>query len=246
MKAGTRRFLIILFAVLVLFLAAFGVYRHLLDKYRVENVLVEGNVHYTDEEIKDMVMTGKYGDNSLFLSHNYKNREIKDIPFIQAINVTVESENTIRIVVYEKALAGFIEYLGRYIYFDKDGIVVESSMEKTKGIPQVVGISFDYVIMYEPLPAKDAEMFDKVLDINQLMTKYNVNAEKIYFTALGDIILYKDNIVINLGEDKDLDLKIMNLPTFLDNVAGKSGTLRMEDYSETNRDVTFETNGVDG
>ena len=30
-----------------------------------------------------------------------------------------------------------IEYLGRYMYFDKDGIIVETSDKKTAGIPQI-------------------------------------------------------------------------------------------------------------
>ena len=41
-----------------------------LDTYTIQTVYVEGNVHYTEEEIKNFVMDGALGNNSLvFSSH---------------------------------------------------------------------------------------------------------------------------------------------------------------------------------
>ena len=77
----------------------------------------------------------------------YKDKGIEDIPFIQAMDVTIEAKDTIRITVYEKALAGYVSYLGQCVYFDKDGIVVETSTEETVGIPQVTGLKYDHVIL---------------------------------------------------------------------------------------------------
>ena len=96
----------------------------LLIHYEVRNVVVEGNKHYSSKEIQDMVMTGYLGDNSLYLSMKYKNKEISDIPFIETMDIIVTSNDTIKIMVYEKSLAGFVEYLGRYMYFDNDGVVI--------------------------------------------------------------------------------------------------------------------------
>ena len=44
------------------------------SKYTVSNVYVEDNVHYTDEEIKAIVMQGRWGNNSKYLAFKYKNR----------------------------------------------------------------------------------------------------------------------------------------------------------------------------
>ena len=123
-----------------MFLLLLGVllgYQYILTNYTVTTSYVEGNVHYTDEEILDMVMTGRYGNNSLFLSMKYKNKSISGVPFVEKMDVSVMDPHTIKIEVYEKALAGYVEYLENYMYFDKDGIVVESSNEQTKGIPLV-------------------------------------------------------------------------------------------------------------
>ena len=133
--------ILIIIAVLLLILA--GLYLYLVNAYRVTNVKVEGNLHYTEDEIKDMVMTGRYGNNSLYLSLKYRNKGVEDIPFIETMDVTILSPDSIRITVYEKALAGCIQYLGLYMYFDKDGTVVETSSETTPGVPIVTGLAYN-------------------------------------------------------------------------------------------------------
>ena len=42
------------------------------------------------------------------------------VPFVEKMDVSVVDPHTIKIEVYEKALAGYVEYLGHYMYFDKD------------------------------------------------------------------------------------------------------------------------------
>ena len=111
----------------------------MIENYTVTTVYVEGNVHYTNEEIIERVMEGRYGDNSLLLSMKYKDKSIVGVPFVEKMDVSVLDPHTIKIEVYEKAIAGYVEYLERYMYFDKDGIVVESSQEKTAGVPLVTG-----------------------------------------------------------------------------------------------------------
>ncbi|MBR6307047.1 MAG: cell division protein FtsQ [Lachnospiraceae bacterium] len=242
-KKRVSPLLIVPIVLIVLFLAGLGAYKYLLKTYKVVNVYVEGNIHYTDDEIKELIMTGDYGDNSLYLSHKYKNREVTDIPFVETINVKILSKDSVKITVYEKALAGYVEYLGKFIYFDKDGIVVEASDERTDGIPEVVGIDFDYVILHEKLPAKDADLFMKVLNITKLMEKYDVHAEKLYFSGFDEVTLYKDDITIKLGKEKDLDIKIMNLNAILSKLEGMKGTLRMENYDESTKRTSFEKEG---
>lgn len=230
----------VIIIVLLMSLIGTGAYYYLVTHYEIKEVIVDGSVHYSADEIKDIVMDGRFGNNSLYLSYKYRNREITDVPFVQTINIDIVSNDTIRISVYEKALAGYIEYLGRYIYFDKDGIAVESSNVITQGVPEVVGVDFDYVVLYEKLPAEDENLFRKVLNVTQLMTKYSVKAEKMYFKNNGEIVLYYKDVSINLGKDDDLDIKIMNLPSLLKNLEGMKGVLRMENYNERTKTISFE------
>ena len=74
--------------------------------YTVRTVYVEGNVHYTEDEIKEIVMDGLLGDNSLYLSLKYRNKGIEGIPFVDVMDVSVLAPDTIKITVYEKMLTG--------------------------------------------------------------------------------------------------------------------------------------------
>ena len=63
---------------------------------------------------------------------------MQDIPFYRNDECQIIRQ-THHDRVYEKSVAGYVEYMGRYMYFDQDGIVVESSETRTEGIPQVTG-----------------------------------------------------------------------------------------------------------
>ena len=185
-------------------------------------------------------MGGRFGDNSLFLSLKYRDKGIEGIPFIEMMDVSIEAKDTIRITVYEKALAGYVKYLGRYIYFDKDGIVVETSEEQTAGIPQVTGLTFDHVILHEKLPVDKPELFDEILNITQQLAKYSLSADKIYFDSAYQVTLYFGDAKVALGDNVDIDEKIMMLQNILPSLLGKSGTLDMREYSEDTKTYSFE------
>ncbi len=226
--------------VLFLVIALLAAYFYIIRNYTVTTIYVEGNIHYTNEEIIDMVMEGHYGNNSLLLSLKYKDKSIVGVPFIEKMDVSVQDPHTIKIEVYEKALAGYVEYLERYMYFDKDGIVVESSKEKTAGIPMVTGLEFDHVILYEPLPVEDKEIFTKILSITQLVNKYNLSVDRIYFGKDDSLTLYFEEVKVALGIGDNLDEKVMKLQYMLPELEGKSGTLRMENYTEETKNISFE------
>ena len=210
--------------------------------FRVQNVSVEGNVHYTSEEIEAMVLTDRLSYNSLYLSLKYRNKEIRDIPFIETMSVRVDSPDSITIRVYEKSVAGYVEYMGRYMYFDRDGIVVESSETRTEGIPQVTGIRFDHVVLYEALPVKNTDIFQEILSITQMLSKHQITTDKIYFNESNEITLYFDNIRAKLGKD-NLEEKVMRLEQILPNLSGESGVLDLQNYSEDRKNVTFQKDG---
>lgn len=227
---------------MVIFLLAFLVaaYAYIIANYTVTTVYVEGNVHYTNEEIMDMVMEGYYGNNSLLLSLKYKDKSIEDVPFVEKMDISVQDPHTIKIEVYEKALAGYVEYLERYMYFDKDGIVVETSLDKTPGIPLVTGLKFDHVVLYEPLPVENDEIFTSILSITQLVNKYNLSTDRIYFGSDDSLTLYFGEVKAALGAGTNLDEKVMVLQYMLPELKGESGTLRMENYTEGTKNISFE------
>ncbi len=211
----------------------------ILTYFEVSNVIVEGNQHYSAEEIQSMVMTGYFGDNSLYLSLKYKNKEIEDVPFVETMDVDVQSNDTIKITVYEKALAGYVEYLGRYMYFDNEGTVVEASKVTTDGVPQVTGLSFDHVVLYEKLPVDNDSIFQSILTITKLLNKYDVMCDKIQFDSSYNVTLGYGDVKVNIGELENLDEKIMQLPQILPSLEGEKGTLDLQNYSSDSKTTSF-------
>lgn len=226
---------------LILLLIVLGAgYYYIIDNYTVHTVYVEGNVHYTNEEVMAMVMEGYYGGNSLYLSLKYRNKSVENIPFVEKMDVSVVDPHTIKIQVYEKSLAGYVEYLDRYMYFDRDGIVVESSTDRTVGIPLVSGLSFDHVVLYQTLPVEDTGIFQDILNITQLVNKYKLCVNRIYFGSDETLTLYFEEVKASLGRRENLEEKIMELQYMLPSLEGKRGTLRMENYTEETKTITFE------
>jgi cell division protein FtsQ len=236
----SKRFWVVLTVIAAVFIALSACCYYIITNYTVTTVYVEGNVHYSNEEIIALVMEGRYGNNSLFLSMKYRNKSMENIPFVEKMDISVLDPHTVKIEVYEKALAGYVEYLDRYMYFDKDGIVVESSSETTKGIPMVTGLSFDHVILYQALPVENPEIFNEILSITQLVNKYDLSVDRIYFGMDDTLTLYFDDVKAAFGAGENLEAKVMELQYILPELEGKSGTLRMENYTEETKTITFE------
>lgn len=234
----TIKKIIIFVAIVMLFAFAVVVVN---EKYTVDTIIVEGSTHYSNEEITEMVLgEGILSHNSLYLSAKYHNKDIKDVPFIETMSVRILSPDSIKITVYEKSMAGFVEEMGRYIYFDKDGTVIESSDVKTVGIPQIIGMNFDHFVLYEKLPVEDDKIFKQILEVSQLLEKYGISVDKIYFDSDYKLTLYFDKARVKLGSFDQIDEKIIRLKTILPELKGKKGVLRMENYTADTSITTFE------
>lgn len=228
-------------ALAVLLSAALGgVFYYIVTTYTVNTVYVEGNVHYTDEQITDMIMTGRLGHNSIYLNFKYRNQEITDIPFISDIEVKIVEPDTVSIRVYEKSFAGVVTYLGRYMYFDRDGVVVESSVEKTAGVPEVTGLKFDHVVMYEKLPVENEKVFARILDITQSLDKYEMKADRLFFDREYKVTLYFEDVRVQIGDNSNIDEKFSRLKSILPELAGKKGVLQMENFTGESKIIPFQ------
>mgnify|MGYP002856978190 CR=1 FL=1 len=235
--SGTLKALIIF---LVLFILACTAVIIIKEKFTVKTVTVVGNEHYSEEEIKKLVMTGSYGNNTIYLFLKYRDRRNDEIPFIERMDVSIESPTAVKIRVYEKALAGYVEYLGHYMYFDKDGIIVESSTRQIEGVPFVTGLDFDHIVLHDKLPVEDDGIFLRILDITRLLNKYDIKTDRIYFDSNKEVTLYFGDARIFIGNEDHIDEKINELRLLLPELDGRSGTLRMDSYTGEGGNFTFE------
>ena len=126
------------------------------------------------------------------------------------------------------------------MYFDNDGVVIEAAKVPTKGIPQVIGLEFDHIVLYEKLPVDNDAIFQDILTITKLLNKYNMICEKIQFDANYQITLGYGKVKVNIGKLENLEEKLMQLPYILPSLEGESGTLDLQNYTSDKKSITFE------
>jgi len=227
-------FLILLFAIGIAALIIWQV-------YRVKEVKVEGNVHYSKEQIEKFVLDDEYSWNSLYVYLKYRFMEMEQIPFVDTMEVSLENPKTLHIYVYEKEIIGYlyIASIDQNAYFDKDGFVVETSRETMENIPRVEGLNCDKVVLYEKLPIEDKDILRSLLTASQSLKKNGVVPEQISFEENGNIDLTYGDIQVLLGGWDNLNRKILRLSKILPQLEGKKGVLHVENWTENTTDIIF-------
>ena len=237
-KTKTVKKLIVVLAVLaVLFILGLS----FAGVFRVRQVTVTGNAYYTKEEVVDLLLDEGSLQNTLLVYLRYKYQEHPEIPFIDDFEVTMDSWQSLKIRVYEKNMVGYVRYLGQDVYFDKDGIVVESSTQELGGIPQISGVTFDSLAIHQPLSVEDPTIFDTILSITKLLTKYDLDPDEIRFGAGGELFLQLGDVKVALGTGENLDEKISRLKQLEGDLKDKSGTLHMENYTDETTHISLES-----
>ncbi len=224
---------------LALFLVCFGV---AVLVFPVKDISFSTSSHYTEEELEKLVFTNRACYNSIYLFWKYNiKKESPAIPFIEKLEVTIESPNKVKVVTYEKGIVGYMVVLDSYVYFDKDGIVVEISGTCIDNVIRVNGVSVDAVSMGKKLPLEDDELFKILLNLTQLLDKQEIHPDAVDFSEKKEITLHFGQVKALLGRDENMDEKIIRLKNILPSLEGKKGTLHMENVDENTKNTTFTT-----
>lgn len=207
---------------------------------QVKEIEITGNTHYTKEEMEELIFTDKACHNSLYLLWKYRSGSV-DIPFVETLEVELKSLNRVKITVYEKGIVGYMEVLGSYVYFDKDGMVVEISGTCFEDVLLVSGLSKDSVSLNKKLPIEDENIFKILLNLTQLLEKNEIHPDKLHFSEKGEMTLYFGEAKVFLGQDENTDEKMIRLKNIVPMLEGRKGTLHMENVDENTQNLTFES-----
>jgi cell division protein FtsQ len=211
----------------------------LLFAVRISDIEVTGNKKYTKEQIIDLIFDGKWSRNTAYCYYENRFREHKTIPFIEEYKIEFKSPTKVEIVVFEKSVVGYVSYMSSYMYFDKDGIVVESSAETLPGIPWVTGLEFGHIVLHQPIPVEKPEIFEQILNLTQVLSVNELQVDKIDYNSYNEAELYIGDIVVELGSDESINGKISELKDILPELEGLSGTLYLDTYDEANTNPTY-------
>lgn len=206
---------------------------------QVTEITVTGNERYTDQQIIDLVFPGKHDRNTAYCYLKDRLRPHDQIPFVEDFEIVFNSLNQVEIIVYEKNVVGYVAYMSSYMYFDKDGIIVESTNSRVAGIPWVTGLKFGQIVLYQPLPVESNEIFREILNLTQTLSIYQIQVDKIQYNSYGEAILYLDELEIVMGSSEGLNGKIAELNDMLPQLYGRAGTLFLDTYKDMDTNTSF-------
>ncbi len=210
--------------------------------FTVEEVEVEGNELYADEQIESMVLNDEYSWNSLYVYLKYRFVDIGEVPFVDEMEVSLDSPHKVHIKVYEKGMLGYlyIDSIGQNAYFDKDGFVVETSSEVIPGVPKITGVSCNEVVLYEKLPLENSSILRELLNLTQMLKKYELLPDEIQFDSNREPVLYYGGIQVNIGSEDNLSQKVVRLSYILPQIDGLAGTLHLETWTPETTDIIWD------
>jgi cell division protein FtsQ len=236
-KKRRNRLIALLVFLLVLAIAALVV----IKVFTVENVEIEGNELYDDTVISGTILNDEYSWNSLYVFLKYRFRKVENVPFIDAMDVSLKSPHTLHVTVYEKGIVGYLynSEQGQNVYFDKDGFVVEISTDIIDGVPRVDGLSCDEIVLYEQLPI-EKDILKELLMLTQSLKRKELIPDSILFGRENSPILVYDSVWVQIGSTSLLTQKVERMGKILPQLAGESGVLHLENWSEENTNIVFD------
>lgn len=207
----------------------------------VKNVKVEGNVLYDEALIKSTVLNDDYSWNSLYVLLKYTFTDTEQLPFIDAMEIQMEDPETLKIKVYEKGMMGYlyIPAIGENAYFDKDGIVVETSTRIIENIPRMEGLQCSEVVLYEKLPIED-KLLKQLLTLTQTLKRDGLEPDAIRYGTEYEPVLIYDSVSVTLGSVELLTQKVERMKKILPELEGMAGTLHLENWTEESTNIVFQ------
>lgn len=195
-----------------------------------------GNKQYSEEELTRRIFGSRVNVLAYTVFHS---DEQVSIPFIQRYEVEAEWPDKLNVTIYEKPIIGYIKYMGSNMYFDKDGLIVESSPTIIADVPQITGIEFRSIVLGEKLLVENSEVFPRIMEFVQDFDKNDLIVDRIHFDSSLNATLYFDRVKVMLGDNSNLSEKLHELKQLYPNLKGMEGTLHMEEYSPESPKIFF-------
>ena len=204
---------------------------------RIQTITVTGSGRYTAADVEGILFSGRWGKNSAAAYLNYRLKPRRQIPFVEDYRIIFHSPLNVEVIIYEKSIVGYVSYMSSYMYFDRDGIIVESSGDKLPGVPWITGLDFGQIVLYKPLPVEDPDVFQEILNLTQQLSLYEIPVDRIQYDSEGQATLYIRSMEVTLGDNRDIDGKISTLNDILTDqpqLMDQEGILMLENYTESN------------
>lgn len=177
------------------------------DFFTIDSIKVQGNSHYTSEEIRNIGHAAP-GHNILYKSGASEIKEyLEQNPYIKSAEVGRELPSTLVIMVTEREEKLAVKYDDDYLMMDGEGIL----LKKTRNDPMVTvveGLVVSKIKLGEKIGTKDNRRFNKALDLINKMSDADLYFVKI---DISDEKQVKANVYDTLTVKADLETLTANI-----------------------------------
>ena len=237
-----RHILLLLACLIVIF--GMGIY-FLLTDFSIQRVEIKGNDTYTNTEILNAMKKDGYINNTLLMVVQNQVFGQTYLPFIDKVSMSYDDSHILKVKVKEKLRAGVFKYMNEYVYFNENGIAVESRNTLFNSVPIVTGVKFDQVsvdnkILENKVPVKK-QYFNTIVSITKKIAAYDIPITEIHFDGVDDITLHSSKYRIYLGSSSYLDGKMSRIAPILESISSnyKKGTIDMHLYTDERPVITL-------
>lgn len=183
--------------------------------FRIKTVTIEGNTYYSQEQMAEMFQSNIFEKNLLTFWLMDKCSLTPELAFVREYEVTYPSVNEIHIKLYEKAIVAGIAYANQYIYFDKDGMVLQSADKPVEGIPLFETKNLTTFTLYEKVRMEDEGLLEQIMNLANLFQHYKVKWDKVAFDENNEAFLFIHKTKVLLGKKTNYDEAISALSSVL-------------------------------
>lgn len=215
--------------------------------FHIQNIEVSGQEYAAEysskNDIISWVQQDKYAVNSVYVWWKYNHTNANLPSWVESMKVKLVRPWSVKLIVTEKEIAGYIECGDRYLYFDKAGTAILKNANKITGVAYIEGLDVDEskVELGETLPVSNEDVFEQIVEVSRLMLKYSLTPDRIV-CAGGAVTLYFGNVEVMLGKNNYED-RIAQIPPILEKLKeqypDKAGTLHLENYETSDSTIRF-------
>ena len=184
--------------------------------FRTRSYKVEGNSYYGERTITTWIENDPLSVNSLYVLYKY-NFTDADLPSgVESLSISLKDPWTVKVKVKEKEMAGYVDYDGAYLYFDRTGTAVLRTKKIIEGVPHIEGLMFDSAKakIGKKLPVEDDSIFEKIVEENNKQECVKVLA---FTNKVPELMSISDLVISKPGGLTTSESLASNLPMIIIN-----------------------------
>lgn len=210
--------------------------------FNIKKITVTGNNKITNEEIISLSQIN-IEENTYKTNMKKAKSKILENPYIKSVEIKRKLPSSVEIIIEERKTTFMIEYGSSYVYINNQGYILEASSEKLE-VPILQGTEtmIEDFIPGNRMCAEDLEKMSTVIkimeiaannEISSLITRIDIQSKQNY-----KIVFETEQKVAYIGDETDLNTKILNIKSILEKESGIRGEIFVNMDLKTN-DATF-------